>query len=519
MDLLLPDKLKSESPIELKDVHVLLVIGVNGSGKSSFGKDIAAKYPELTERISGMHALFINTPAITWQEMISERLLIPLRSEYEKLIIHLQKEEFEAAVNYKESCKTKQGIPPPVTKIDQIQVIWERMFAHNRLIRKSGFIELTSASKDGSPYTAERMSDGEKIVFYLIGAVLCARPGAMLIIEEPEIYLHTSIKGALWNEIEAARPDCMFIYLTHDIEFASSRQNGKRIWIRSYDADEHLWDYEVIENSESFPEELYMEILGSRKPVLFIEGTDSSSIDIRLYPYIFPEYMVKPMGGCQKVIETTKAFGQMKDFHNLESRGIVDRDRRTEGEITHLREQHIFVPEVAEVENLLMLENIVKIVARRMMRNEEDVFSQVKENVIRLFEKELDAQVILHAKHRVRKKLETAVDRKITTVEQLAEHVDAIRENIHVYDIYNRLHQKFASFVEEKSYADILRVYNQKGMLPQSRVCNLCGINNKESYLDLILSILKEDKEDALIIRTAIKVSLGFDSDSEKTVE
>ena len=47
------------------------------------------------------------------------------------------------------------------------------------------------------------------------------------------------------------------------------------------------------------------------------------------------------MGGCQKVIETTKAFGQLKDFHMLESMGIVDRDRRTEGEIRYLNEQHI----------------------------------------------------------------------------------------------------------------------------------------------------------------------------------
>ena len=40
----------------------------------------------------------------------------------------------------------------------------------------------------------------------------------------------------------------------------------------------------------------------------------------------------------------------MKDFHTLDSKGIVDRDRRTEGEIAYLREQHIYVPNVAEVE-------------------------------------------------------------------------------------------------------------------------------------------------------------------------
>ena len=90
--------------------------------------------------------------------------------------------------------------------------------------------------------------------------------------------------------------------------------------------------------------------------------------------------MVKPMGGCQKVIETTKAFAQLKDFHTLDSKGIVDRDRRTQGEIDYLREQHIYVPDVAEVENLLLLEPVIKTVARRLMREPEAVFSQVKSN-------------------------------------------------------------------------------------------------------------------------------------------
>ena len=219
--------------------------------------------------------------------------------------------------------------------------------------------------------------------------------------------------------------------------------------------------------------------------------------------------MVKPMGGCQKVIETTKAFRQLQDFHTLESMGIVDRDRRTQGEIDYLRDQHIFVPDVAEVENLLMLEPVIKTVARRLMRDPEQVFEQVKDNVIKLFEKDLESQVILHAKHRVRKKLETTVDRKITTVEQLTEHVESIRFNVHVDEIYSGIKDKFIQYTETGDYKNILRVYNQKGMLPQSRLCNICGISNKESYLNLILSILKENKEDAEVIRSSIKESLG----------
>ena len=125
------------------------------------------------------------------------------------------------------------------------------------------------------------------------------------------------------------------------------------MWVKSFDIENRTFDYELIDDSDLLPEEIYLELLGSRKPVLFIEGTDYSSIDVKLYPYIFPDYTVKPLGGCTKVIETTKAFNEMKRFHHLDSKGIVDRDRRTQREIDYLRARNVYVPDVAEVENLL----------------------------------------------------------------------------------------------------------------------------------------------------------------------
>lgn len=520
MKLTLPKRIDGSDPVTL-DSKVWVVIGTNGAGKSSFGRDLMERYAPHSRMISGFRALFIpsddSEPDPSEDEpsrlrrLLEKRLMQPRLSDYERLILRLQTEEFEAAVDFKEAAKLNTTVRPPETKMDLIQKVWERMFPHNRLIRKRGFIELISVGKESGSYTAGRMSDSEKLVFYLLGETLFAESGSLLIVEEPETLLHNSIKHQLWNEIEALRPDCTFVYLTHDIDFASARPESQRVWIRAYDADARLWDYALIEGDESFPDELYIEILGSRKPILFIEGTDTNSIDSKLYPFIFPDYLVKPMGGCQKVIETTKAFSQLKDFHTLDSRGIVDRDRRTPEEIAYLRQQHIYVPEVAEVENLLMLESVIKVVAARLMKDPVVVFDQVKENVVRLFEKELDSQVILHAKHQVRKRLELTVDRKITTMEQLAEHVEWIRQQVHVEEIYGTIKAQFQAMIEERDYMGILRVYNQKGMLPQSRLCAICGISNKESYLNLILCILRENQSDARAIRQAIQQALGTD--------
>ena len=230
MELSLPNKFGSTTNVIL-NTRVLVVIGTNGAGKSSFGKSLLDKYPDKAEKVSGLHALFLNNGEeklfknigegfAHLQSLVKERLLVPRLSDYEKLVLGLLWDEFEQSANFKENYKINPDTIPPVTKIDQIQQIWEKMFPHNRLVRKAGFIELMSTYEGAESYTAGRMSDSEKLVFYLIGTILQAREEAILIIEEPETLLHNSIKTYLWDELEKLRPDCTFVYLTHDIDFA-----------------------------------------------------------------------------------------------------------------------------------------------------------------------------------------------------------------------------------------------------------------------------------------------------------
>ena len=77
-------------------------------------------------------------------------------------------------------------------------------------------------------------------------------------------------------------------------------------------------------------------------------------------------------------------------------------------------------------------------------------------------------------------------------------------DNIDTDSIYRNILEEFIRYAENEDYPAILRVYNQKGMLPQSRVTHLCGLANKEK------SILKEDKEDAATIRKAIQACFGI---------
>lgn len=529
MEIVLPKKVNSEEPVRLADPHNMIIIGANGAGKSRFGREIERRFTESVFRVSALNALSIQPAGAikgkngSVSELYHERVKRASRpvsdreaseqfflTEFEKLLFLLQEEEFDTLIAFKERLMRDPSVQPSQTRLDRTQAIWEKIFVHTRIERRQGQLFIAPADR-ADAYNALRMSQGEKVVFYLIASVLYAPKGGMIIIEDPEVHLHRSIMGALWDFVEESRPDCTFIYLTHDIEFAATRSQGVRIWVKSYDAVNRAFDYELIRNSETFPEEVYLELLGSRKPILFIEGTDHSSIDVKLYPHVFPDYMVKPLGGCTKVIETTKAFSEMKSFHHIESKGIVDRDRRTRQEVERLRERSVYVPNVAEVENLLMLEEVVRTVARRMLQDENEVFGAVKRNVIELFERDLESQALLHTRHRLRRKLEFMIDRRHASIDELAHHIETLTEGIDARQLYTGMCNSFRDYVRTADYDEVLRVYNQKGMLPQSRVTQLCGLTNKETYLTLVLSMFKENGRDAERMRKAIRRCFGLE--------
>ncbi|MGY6550455.1 MAG: AAA family ATPase [Erythrobacter sp.] len=98
--------------------------------------------------------------------------------------------------------------------------------------------------------SASEMSDGERAIFYLIGQTLLADESTLLIIDEPELHVHRSIMSKLWDELEAARADCAFVFITHDLEFAASRVAEKYV-IRDY-APASGWTIEAVPEDTGF---------------------------------------------------------------------------------------------------------------------------------------------------------------------------------------------------------------------------------------------------------------------------
>lgn len=307
------------------------------------------------------------------------------------------------------------------------------------------------------------------------------------------------------------RPDVTMVYTTHDLEFASSRPGTATVWVKNYDPSAARWDYLILPPGSPLGDEMYMAIMGARKPVLFIEGDGVHSIDAQLYPLIFKNYTVKSLGSCNKVIEATRTFNDLNSFHHMASTGIVDRDRRDKAEVEYLRRKNIMVPSVAEIENILLLEEVVRAAASARGRNEAQIAKRVKQNIIGMFSSEYRQQALMHTRHRVKRTVEYRIDGRFSSIDQLESHIAGLVDEIAPRRLYEDFCREFKGYIAAGDYEGVLRVYNRKSMLPGSNVAPMLGLGNKDSYLRYILKLLRDDGEPAQRIRAAVHRCFGLD--------
>lgn len=524
MEITLPKKINHQDDIVINS-SIIVVIGANGSGKTRFGSKLEELYSEKAHRISAQKSLSMPDEVSpkskdkawaefwyggyndneNWLKTIGKinyrwhnNLNTSLLNDYHQLLVLLHTEEYEEALKYKEGL-----IPKPLTKLDRIQRIWEKILPYRKLVKRAGIIEIYPSKKPDDKYNVSEMSDGERVIFYLIGEAICAKENSIIIIDEPEMHLHKSITKKLWDEIEQERPDCTFIYLTHDIDFASTRNKAIKIWMKSF--ENNKWDYDILDNESIFSEQIYLEIIGSRDPILFIEG-DGSNIDYKLLRLIFEDFTIKPLGSCHKVFETTKSFNEQKEFHHIETYGLIDRDRRTGEEVTHIKNSNIWVASVAEIENFLLVEEIVKEVATNMMKNSIEIFDEVKSNVISFFDSQKEKQALEHTLYRIERLFKNSTDNTaVKNIKKLKISMNAFWNSFNIEQIYLDIFNNFQNLIDSKNYEAILKVFNNKGLVPNSKVSNLCSLSNKnDAYLNYIIGILKQNNKKSDRIRQAV---------------
>lgn len=510
----LPPPIAGKEVPDLSGARSVTLIGANGAGKSHFMEEMITLAGEKAFSLSALSASFPERHESTLPGSIDMQyrkaagrnpyLRTDAVSELDKLLYMVFVDELEYLFSIKESApEGGKRVKLRQTKLDRISRLWEKLFPGNRIVRTSGTLMFATNAGDDL-ITANSLSNGEKAVLYYITAVLFAIPDAVIFIDSPTLFIHPAITPSLWDSIEALRPDCKFIYNSVDIDFISSRRDTSCIWIKSYNSLEKQWEYEILKRTP-LSEELLVELTGTRRPVLFVEGDSQHSIDIKLYSRVFPEWTVRPLGSCDKVIESTRTFNDLRQMHHLRSRGVVDRDRRSPEEVEYLRKKEILVPEVAEIENIFLLPEVIRIMAIRNGRDKEKIMRRVKKEVIHTFKQKAEQQALQHVRHKVKRDVECKIDGRFSCITALETHLKSLIFTLQPRKHYNRLREEFAVMVRDSDYIGILRVFNHKPMLPDSGVAQLLGYRSKDEYIRGVLQVLEEDGHDSEALRTVIR--------------
>jgi len=514
----LPNRTGQGNPEVVDSSGHIVLIGANGSGKTRLGIWIEEHHQRkyTVHRISAQKALSIPEFAQLKNLEQAEKDLIfgrsdqhatvdrkihdrwgstPatfLLSDYDKLLSLLFAKSAERDHTHTEKTRHTQAyVPVPDAPIDTIIKVWGDIMPHREINFSDGKVLV---KKSGDPeYHGKEMSDGERVALYLIGQCLCAPDNAIIIIDEPEIHLHKSLVDKLWNKIEEIVQNKKIIYITHDLDFASSRTDANKIWVKSFNGN-NSWHWTEVPGEESLPESMILEVIGSRKKIIFCEG-DAGSLDTTVYQIVYPNRHVIPRGGCEKVIESTKALRNNAALHHLDAAGIIDSDYREIAEVRALADHGILTIAVAEIENIFCVEAAVRIVAEYLAQDPDDIVNNVTQYINNALNGEIEFQVSSMAERRIQYLLR-AFSKSSNDRAGLSNGLDITLDRIDVNRIYNECQDEFDKAIASNSLDELLRVYNRKSL--SERISGILGLANGE-YKTLLVRLLKGPKQQALV--------------------
>lgn len=456
-----------------------VIIGANGSGKSSFARS--------TKRILGKNIVIISAQKVfylakitsvsigkshreaVWefqqadklykQNNFDNQLIYDLENVYNSLV-----EDHNECANayFKENKNNSVKTERKITTLEKIIELWNSMLIHRKMDYENGELNIFTDKNEKYPFMD--LSDGEKAVFYYIAHILLAKKDSYIIVDEPENHLHLALVSKIWDTLEQIREDCQFIYLTHNLDFANTRSNSQKLWMRSFEPPAN-WTLQQIPENEDLPQVLYMELLGSRKPILFCEGTNAS-LDINLYRRLFPNYTVIAVEGHLQVINYTRAFNSSCKIHNNSAIGIIDGDYHTEDEKKKWLADKIYCIEAQEIENLLC-DNLLLQCAKTQFCCEEDAICKAKEKLFSQLQRDFEKQCVEYATQRINEYFKSNMLKKQKDADSLKNSLDELIKSseLNVERLIEERKMLLQKILNNRDYELGIKSYNNKGLI------------------------------------------------------
>lgn len=478
----------------------LIILGPNGSGKTSFAeylknqdehvKVIPASKPI---KVVGHVPNLYNSSLDSYNQELYKGGVLN-QDLLQKLIIGMCREHDDIA----RKCMAT-GIKEKETTYERVGAIFNEFF--DVQLDDSSFSDkaIKAKKQNGAAYDFNNMSDGERVAFFYISTVVAAPNQSFIIVDEPENHLNPAIYNKIWDRLIDIRKDCQFIFISHTIEFVSARSNYELVKIKNFVyPDKFEFDF-MGDSLEDIQTEFIVEILGSRKPILFCEGS-KSDYDYRVYEILFGDkYTIVPAGSCLSVERNVEACNLHAMTYSVQSAiGIVDSDLRSDEEVERLKGKHIITLKCNEIEMLLIDEDIFKEALRRVYK-EETLFDEFKQEFFNKLEDRKAYIVKRLVKTQVDEALKNVVidDKTNKTKEDIKNNYLAIVQKIDIDKLWLDNESKVTSIINNRNYDEALKIC----CLAHGEVLSGLGNIIIPDYAAIALGVLRNNTQLAMKIR------------------
>lgn len=501
----------SVEPLLGKNPVVLL--GPNGAGKSRLGVRLTQSHR--ASRISAvrnivlpddlpMRALRQANQQLTNQlNAVGERPW-ETSNEINNLFSKLMAEDAASAVRFRDESLVNKSATPEQTALMTLSSVWHDLYP-GRSIDFSGHQPRVKSDHTGTAdeYSAGHMSDGERVALYLAGRVLDAHT-QMIIVDEPEVHFHSRLAARFWDRMENLRSDCRFVYITHDLPFALSREDATFVIVMPD------MPPQVVDLVDGLPAELAECLLAAASfsiyadRIIFCEGKESG-LDKAVYSAWFnsQKAAVIPVGSSTNVIRSTLAFAESTLVAGVTAQGIIDRDYWPDEFIGSMKPE-VKVLDVHEIEILLCLRGVLTAVAKYQGKSSveaESLYEQFLNGARSSFESGLlNKQISERFRRRCENQFEVAsngmevTDDLESTKRCHVESLDPAGWGIDPGDLFDQ-EQKTIQEALAGTEEDFFRYLPGKGFLPLA--ARSLGMDRK-AYVNLVCRGLDADEGEPL---------------------
>ena len=376
-------------PVSLQPGDRLFIVGPNGSGKSALIQHfVSGHQSQNIRRISAHRQTWLGPDSFDLTPRRRKRFEeqnTNLEREYEALWQEYNAEQKQAAVlfdlvakedaransitGFVDSKDLKGAAKRAAESVSVFKQLNDLLTLGTLLIdlEKSNDQEILARHRNtNTSYSIAQMSDGERNAAIIGATVLTVNPGTVLLIDQPERHLHRSIIVPFLAALFAKRDDCTFIISTHELALPAANPTASVLLVRSCKWEGNRargWDIDLLQANYQLPEELRLAILGSRRKVLFFEGT-GTSLDLPIYDALFPDISVAATGTSTDVQRAVEGMRGSQDLHHVEAYGLIDSDGRSPEAVNSLSEHGVFALDVYSVESLYYCLDSLDAVAR-----------------------------------------------------------------------------------------------------------------------------------------------------------